>query len=201
MTHLAAAADAHAHLGHLFMRRGEAASSIEHLRIALAHADQVGDPIDGLFDRLNLASALIVANQPADALETIRHATPLANQLSHTFLQAGLSAAEAEAMLMLDDLSAAQHAAELSLRTEEEVHRPYALTVLGRIHGRRGEALLAGETLRAAIASAQETKDRYAEAHAWQALGEHEPGEANARAAHLLAELGISPAKRHDGQP
>ncbi len=164
-----AEAATHSHLGHLHMRRGAADQAIAHLQIALGHAQRTGQTVQAVYHQLNLASALIVAGRHHDALDVAAQALAVATALNNPFVIAGLQAAQAEAHLALGDLDAAETCATLSLRQEEEVHRSYALAVLGQIQARRGDAQ-ATSTLRLAIASAVETKDRYAEAHGWRAL-------------------------------
>jgi tetratricopeptide (TPR) repeat protein len=187
-----AQAATHSHLGHLHMRRGDAAQAIGHLEIALKHAHHVGQPVHALYHRLNLASALIVAGRHAEAIAQAEEASTLAEAIGNSFLVAGLQAARAEAHLGLGDLIAAEAAAQRSLREEEDVHRAYALTVLGRAQAAR-DVEAAKATLRMAIESAVDTHDKYAEAHAWRGLADVEHGEAaeqaRQRAERLFAEL------------
>lgn len=165
-----AVAEVHHHLGHLYMRMGEAEAAIRHLNIALAHAEQTGEPVNALYDRLNLASAYIVAGQFAAAVEQGQMGLALAREIQHPFLVAGLAACTAEAHLGQGALDEAEPLALQSLAQEEEVHRPYALTVLGQIQHQRGHRRQAERTLRLAIESAQATQDPFAEAPAQRAL-------------------------------
>ncbi len=188
----AATAITHSHLGHLHMRRGDAARAISHLTLALKHAEHAGQPLNALYDRLNLASALLVGGDPAAALKHAGAALPLAESINNAFLIAGLHATAAEAHFMLDDLDAAEQSAQLSLRAEEDVHRSFALSVLGRIQCRRGARDAGLAYLNEAIASAQQIDDRYAEGHAWQALADAtNDADARARAASIFGELSV----------
>jgi len=175
-----AVAEVHHHLGHLHMRMGKAKVAIRHLNIALAHAEKTGEPVNALYDRLNLASAYIVAGQFAAAVEHGQIGLALAREIQHPFLIAGLAACTAEAHLGQGALDEAEPLALQSLAQEEEVHRPYALTVLGQIQHQRGHLRQAEQTLRLAIESAQATQDPFAEAPARHAL------------ATLVADLGLS---------
>jgi tetratricopeptide (TPR) repeat protein len=160
----------HAHLGHLYMRMNQPERAITHLTQAMAHADRVGQPVNGLYDRLNLTSALISNGDHVSALAQAGPALALAEELDHGFLVAGLSAARAEAHLGLDDLAQAEHDALRALSREEEAHRPFALAVLGQVQARRGQMGEAERTLQQAIDAARASQDRYAEAEAWQAF-------------------------------
>jgi tetratricopeptide (TPR) repeat protein len=165
-------ADTLSHLGHLHMRMGNAAKSIECLQQAMAHAQKLGTPVQGLYDALNLSSAYIVAGQHEAAKELALQSLGMAEAMQHAFLVAGLAAGAAEACLNLGDLDQAEHLAMQSLREEEDVHRPYALTVLGHIALKRNQSQPAARWLQEAISNARQTSDRYAEAFAWIALAD-----------------------------
>lgn len=191
----AAQAATHSHLGHLHMRRGDAARAIEHLHIALRHTAATGQQVHGLYHRLNLSSALIVAERHDEAVEQADQALTLATAIGNSFLVAGLHAARGEALLGLGREDEAEQAALASLREEEDVHRPYALTVLGRAQIAR-HGVEAQRTLRAAVESAAAVNDRYAEAHAWRALATASEGDARAAAQQtadtLFHQLGLT---------
>jgi tetratricopeptide (TPR) repeat protein len=116
-------------------------------------------------------------------------------------LIAGLTASAAEACFQLNRLDEAEQYALRSLREEEEVHRPYALTTLGLVQHAREQWALAERTLLSAVQSAQDTQDRYAEAPAWRALGNvrrdqgrrTEASDAYERAQRLFEALNLSP--------
>jgi tetratricopeptide (TPR) repeat protein len=169
---LAAQAHIRSQLGHLLMRLGEADAAIEQLDFAIRHAEQSGEPVNALYDRLNLASAHIVAGHYDEALRHALIGLRLAEAMQHGFLIAGLAACAAEACDALQRFGEAEQYAMRSLREEEEVHRPYALTVLGKCWSALGRLDEAERALRSAIESAQATQDRYAEAPAWKALGQ-----------------------------
>ena len=168
----AALAEVHHHLGHLHMRTGDATTAIYHLQIAIQHAEKTGEPVNALFDQLNLASAYIVAGQHEVASARAQSALEMAQAIQHSFLLAGLSACAAEAELNLGHSEQAEQLALLSLSQEEEIHRPYALTVLGQVQHSYGQTALAERTLRMAIESAQQTQDKFAEVPAWRALAQ-----------------------------
>jgi tetratricopeptide (TPR) repeat protein len=156
--------------------------------------------MNALYDRLNLASACIVAGRHGEALLHAAEGLHMAEALQHSFLIAGLSACAAEACAALQRFDEAQQYAMRSLREEEEVHRSYALAVLGQTRLAQGRLDEAGQMFRSAIESAQATQDRYAEAPAWKSLGQvlaaqGKPGEAQqayAGALRLYAELGLA---------
>jgi tetratricopeptide (TPR) repeat protein len=199
-----ARADTLSHLGHLHMRLGNAAQAIECLQGAMAHAQKLGTPVQGLYDALNLSSAFIVAGQHEAARDLALHSLGMAEAMQHAFLVAGLAAGAAEACLNLNALEQAEHLAMQSLREEEDMHRPYALTVLGHVALRRQQPAPAARWLQEAIANARQTSDKYAEAFAWMALADaHESlqqhGEArNAlkTALALCEQLGLAEAQR-----
>lgn len=195
----AAVAEVHHHLGHLHMRTGQAEAAIRHLTIAVTHAEKTGQPVNALFDQLNLASAYIVAGDYETASSRAQAALILAQQIQHTFLLAGLSACAAEAELNLGHPDTAEQLATQSLLQEEEIHRPYALTVLGQVQLQRGQLDQAQRTLHMAVDSAQQSQDKFAEAPAWRALGlvlraQQDAPAAQAAFTHaqqLLEELGL----------
>lgn len=159
------------YLGHLSWREGDAAAAIAHLQTALSEAHALGEPVSAIYNRLNLAGAYIVAGRHEEALAEAEAALSLAEPMQHAFLIAGLTASAGEACYYLGRLEQAERYALRSLREEEEVHRPYALTVLGWVRAAQGKAGEAESMLRMAIDSAQAAQDRYAEAPAWKALG------------------------------
>lgn len=165
-------ADTLSHLGHLHMRMGNAAQAIECLRQSMALAQKLGTPVQGLYDALNLASAYIVAGQHEAARDLALQSLEMATAMQHSFLVAGLAAGAAEACLHLNALDQAELLALKSLREEEDVHRPYALTTLGQVALRRSQPESAQRWLREAVANARQTSDKYAEAYAWIALAD-----------------------------
>ncbi len=158
------------HLGHLFMRMGDAQQAIVNLTQSLDHARSVGEPVNALYDALNLSSAYVVAGRYEEALALARESLDAAEAMKHAFLAASFAAAAAEACLRLHALDDAERFAHQSLREEEESHRPYALITLGGVAHARGDFAQAERLLSEAINSAQHASDRYAEAHAWLAL-------------------------------
>ncbi len=165
-------ADTLSHLGHLHMRMGNAAKAIECLQQSMALAQKLGTPVQGLYDALNLASAYIVAGQHEAARDLALQSLEMATAMQHSFLVAGLAAGAAEACLHLNALDQAELLALKSLREEEDVHRPYALTTLGQVALRRNQPEPARRWLREAVTNAQQTSDKYAEAYAWIALAD-----------------------------
>ena len=185
----------HSHLGHLFMRQGDAEAAIRNLEISLRQARRAGESLNAVYDQMNLANACNVAGRHAEALIQASEALEIARMMSNSFLIAAVSAAAAEAHFGLNQLDEAERLAQLSIREEDEVHRAYGLTVIGQVQGRRGQIDAAQRTLDAAIASARESRDRYAEAYAWRALSEV-PGahaaDARAQALALFDSLGLT---------
>jgi tetratricopeptide (TPR) repeat protein len=196
----AAQSEIHSHLGHLNMRLGDAPVAIQHLELAIRYDQQLGEPVKMLYDQLNLSSADIVAGRYENALEQAHTALNVAESLRHTFLIAGLTACAAEASFYLNRLDDAELHAMRSLREEEEVHRPYALTVLGWVRHAQGKFAESESLLRNAIQSAQDTQDKYAEAPAWRTLGrlyrdQHKASEAHSafdQAIRLYRELDLT---------
>ena len=160
------------HLGHLYMRLGNAEQAIANLTQSLDYARKVGEPVNGLYDALNLSSAYIVAGRYDEALALARASLESAEAMKHAFLVASFAASAAEACLRLNRLDEAEQFAYRALREEEEAHRPYALTTLGGVAQARGEYAQGEQLLRQAIESAQQAADRYAETHAWLALAQ-----------------------------
>jgi tetratricopeptide (TPR) repeat protein len=160
------------HLGHLFMRLGDAEQAIANLTQSLDYARKAGEPVNGLYDALNLSSAYVVAGQYERALALANESLESAEAMKHAFLAASFAASAAEACLRLGRLDEAEQFAYRALREEEESHRPYALTTLGGVAQARGDATQAEHLLAEAISSAQGAADRYAEAHAWLALAQ-----------------------------
>lgn len=197
-------ADTLSHLGHLHMRMGHAEKAIDCLQQAMAHAQKLGTPVQGLYDALNLSSAYIVAGQHAEARDLALQSLGMAEAMQHAFLVAGLAAGAAEACLNLNDLEQAEHLAMQSLREEEDVHRPYALTTLGHVALRRNQPQPAARWLQEAIANARQTSDKYAEAFAWMAMADaqlamqHPSDERNAleEALTLSESLGLAEAQK-----
>jgi tetratricopeptide (TPR) repeat protein len=180
-----ARAFAQSHLGHLYMRMGDPEQAIANLEQSLGYAQKVGEPVNALYDALNLSSAYIVAGRHADARTLALESLEMAEAMRHAFLVAGLSAGAAEACLGLDALDEAESLAMRSLSQEEEVHRPYALTTLGLVALKRAQSSNSQRYLREAISSAQQSQDRYAEAHTWLALADahrasHQPADERA---------------------
>lgn len=195
-------ADTLSHLGHLHMRMGNAARAIECLQQSMAHAQKLGTPVQGLYDALNLSSAYIVAGRHEAARDLALQSLDMATSMQHSFLAAGLTAGAAEACLHLGELDQAEHLAMQSLREEEEVHRPYALTTLGHVALRRHQPGPALRWLREAVANARQTSDKYAEAYAWIALADahhesrdaHPERDALKEALALCEQLGLAEA-------
>lgn len=173
-------ADTLSHLGHLHMRMGNAAQAIDCLQQSLAHAQKLGTPVQGLYDALNLSSAYIVAGRHEQARDMALQSLDMATAMQHAFLVAGLAAGAAEACLHLNELDQAEHLAMQSLREEEDVHRPYALTTLGHVALQRHQPEPALRWLREAVANARQTSDKYAEAFAWVALADAHHASQNA---------------------
>ncbi len=186
-------------LGHLFMRMNDAPQAIANLEQSLDHARKLGEPVNGLYDALNLASAYIVAGRYDDARALAQQSLDVAEPMQHAFLVAGLTACAAEACLRTNALDDAEQFAMRSLRDEEDVHRPYALTTLGGVASARSRHDEAMQYFKEAIANAQQTHDRYAEAHAWlalaathRALGDSAERAAWSSALTLSEQLGLS---------
>ena len=197
-------ADTLSHLGHLHMRLGHADKAIECLQQALAHALKLGTPVQGLYDALNLSSAYIVAGQHEAARDLAMQSLGMAEAMQHPFLVAGLAAGAAEACQHLNEFDQAEHLAMQSLREEEDVHRPYALTTLGHVSLRRGQLAPALRWLQEAVAGARQSSDKYAEAYAWLALADthqamqHHDDERSAlkEALALCEQLGLAETQR-----
>jgi tetratricopeptide (TPR) repeat protein len=166
----AARAITQSHLGPLFMRLGDADQAIANLTQSRDYARKAGEPVNGLYDALNLSSAYVVTGRYEEALALAQESLESAEAMKHTFLAASLAASAAEACLRLNKLDEAERFAYRSLREEEESHRPYVLTTLGGVAQARGDTAQAERLFSEAIESAQGASDRYAEAHAWLAL-------------------------------
>ena len=194
-----AQAATHSNLGHLLMRMGQPASAIEHLKLALHNARQVGETVNALYDQFNLISAYTSAGQPQQALSEAREALALAETMRHAFLIAGIATNAAEACMLLNQLDEAEQFVQRALREEEERHRPSALVVLGQIHQRRGQLPQATSILREAIAKAQSIQDPLCQATALRTLGDvlreqNKAGEADAaytQALTLFNDMGL----------
>ncbi len=164
------------HLGALFIKMGRGDEAIRCLEAALRWDERSGDLVSALYDRLNLASAQIVAGRYGDALHTVMLALPRAQDIGHSFLVSGLFTCAAEASFYLHRLTEAEHSALQALREEEEAFRAYALTVLGQTRDAQGRCGEAEQILDQAIESARASGDRFAEVAAWRALGEMRAG-------------------------
>jgi tetratricopeptide (TPR) repeat protein len=192
--------ETHSHLGHLCMRQGDAEGAIKHLEISMRQAEKAGEPVNATYDQLNLASSYVIAGRYLDALNQAQTGLRVAASMQHSFLIAGLTACAAEACFYLNRLDEAEQYALRSLHEEEEVHRPYAITVLGGVQHARGQLDQAEKTLLNAIQSAQDTQDKYAEAPAWKSLGalyrdqgrRAEASDAYARAQQLFEALNLT---------
>jgi len=187
------------HLGHLFMRLGDAEQAITNLTQSLDYARRAGEPVNGLYDALNLSSAYVVAGQFERALALAYESLESAEAMKHVFLAASFAASAAEACLRLGRMDEAEQFAYRALREEEESHRPYVLTTLGGVAQARGDFKQAESVLTEAISSSQVSADRYAEAHAWLALarcreatGDAAAREAWSRALALSEQLGLT---------
>jgi tetratricopeptide (TPR) repeat protein len=160
----------HSHLGRLTWRQGDAVTAIEHLEQAIQCEAARGNIVGVLHDRVNLSGAYIIAGRYGDALTQAQAGLAIAESLRHTYLIAGLASNAGEACYYLNQPDLAEQYAMQSLYQEEDVHRPYALTVLGLVQQAQKHFGLAERSLRSAIESAQTIRDKYAEAAAWRAL-------------------------------
>ena len=174
----------HQHLGALYVRMGRADSAIESLHIALQIDDTIGDPMNKLFDLLNLSSAYVVAQRYEDALVHAVDGLSLAREIGHGFLVSGLNASAGEASFYLNRLDDAEQFALACVREEEEAFRPLALTVLAWVRQAQNDLDAAVGLLQQAIASAQAIDDDYAEAAAWKSLGDVRTAQTHAADAH-----------------
>lgn len=161
----------HSNLGRLTWRQGDPTAAIMHLEHAMQCDEVRGDLVGVMHDQVNLSGAYIVAGLHTEALEQASSGLQIAESMRHSYLSAGLATNAAEACYYLRRLDEAEHYAIRALQHEEEVHRPYALTVLGLVQGGRGQFDKAERSFYSAIESALSIRDKYAEAATWRALG------------------------------
>lgn len=157
--------------GALEWQRGNLDAAMQLLRESIEIYDAIGNTWQGLFARMNLAAACIVAGEPQRALAEAEPALSMANAMQHAYLIAGLSVNADEACLKLGRLDDAERHVMQALQQEEATSRPHALIVLGVAQRERGQPTQAAATLRMAVETAQQIQDAFAEAHAWRELG------------------------------
>jgi tetratricopeptide (TPR) repeat protein len=186
-------------IGALEWQRGNLDEAMRALRESIEIHEKLGNTWQGLFARMNLAAACIVASEPKRALAEAEPALSIATAMQHAYLIAGLSVNAGEACLKLGRLDEAERHATHALQQEEESSRPHALIVLGMVQRERGQHDQAAATLRMAVETAQVIQDVFAEANAWRELGlalkAHDvPASLNAfdHAIALFNELGLS---------
>jgi tetratricopeptide (TPR) repeat protein len=158
-------------IGALEWQRGQLDEAMHALRESIALYEKLGNTWQGLFARMNLAAACIVAGEPQRALSEAEPALGTAIAMQHAYLIAGLSVNAGEACLKLGRLDDAERHAMRALQQEEDTSRPHALTVLGMAQREHGLPAQAAATLRMAVETAQGIEDKFAEAHAWRELG------------------------------
>jgi tetratricopeptide (TPR) repeat protein len=158
-------------MGALEWQRGRLDEAMKSLRESIEIYDAMGNAWQGLFARMNLAAACIVAGEPARALSEAEPALSMATAMQHAYLIAGLSVNAGEACLKLGRLDDAERHAMQALQQEEDTSRPHALIVLGMAQRERGQPAQAAATLRMAVETAQGIEDKLAEANAWRELG------------------------------
>ena len=171
-------------LGILLWHRGNIDEAVIQLRKAIECDKTRGDVVNEAYDQINLASAYIVGGQYEQGLAEASVGLNIAEALGHNLLIADLTACAAEAYYFLGRHDEAEQYAWRSLTSEEERSRPYALTVLGLVRHAQHNFAEAAKLLKEAIASAQASEDKYAEAAAWRALGDACHDEPNPTAAH-----------------
>jgi tetratricopeptide (TPR) repeat protein len=159
-------------LGRVLWQMGRVDEAVAHLHEAMRVYEHLGDTISPLYQRMNLSAAYIVAGKYKDALAEAAMALPLAREIGHAYLVAGLSLNAAEAHVYLNHLDEAERHALVCMQQEESAVQPYAFTVMGMIQRERGQYAISQNTLRTAVANAQAIEDRYAEANAWRELAQ-----------------------------
>jgi tetratricopeptide (TPR) repeat protein len=161
----------HDRLGIVLWQSGRIDEAVKHLQQAMQLYEQMGDSITPLYQRMNLAAAHIVAGEYGKALDEAQRGLRVAQSINHAYLIAGLSLNAAEAHFYLGQWDEAERQAGQCMNQEESAVQPYAFTVMGMVQRARGQASSSQNTLRTAIANAQQIEDRYAEACAWRELG------------------------------
>ncbi|MFN8441804.1 MAG: hypothetical protein U0175_13580 [Caldilineaceae bacterium] len=120
----------------------------------------------------NLASAYIQGGNFAAAIEHARKALIFFQQIGNSFSIALNASNLAEAHAQLDQLSEAQHYAELVLQQEEPHSHPYAFFTLGVVQQKRQQQQQAELYFAQSRQLAQMNRDRFLLAYACRSLGE-----------------------------
>lgn len=180
----------HEGYGILAARYGQLASAVEHLERAGRHHAATGNLVCSLgVTHTNLSYAYLLARRYADAVPPAQTALAFFSELDHPYWLALNEANLAEAYFYLGDPDQAEAYAQVGLRREEIVVRPYCLYVLGHIRRAQGRFQEAERFCRDAISAGEEMQDPWALGPAWRALAEtfYAAGQV-ADAQHALAE-------------
>lgn len=166
----AACAMVHSQLAWLNSQRGAPTEAEDHFERALAGFEQVGDVVGIMRCKTNLGAHLIQNRQFEASLTPATEAVAFFKRLKQPAWMCTNLGNAAEANLELGNLDEAEQLSTQVLAAEEQSSRPYALTVLGRVHLARAQLSLSERYLREAVQMAAGLEDRWAEAPARRTL-------------------------------
>lgn len=190
---------AYSQLGKLYLKTGDVAKAVELMQQSNKCDKQRGDIVGPLYDAVNLSYAYSLMKDFDQALQHGQEALLVADTMRNSHLIAGLTAAVAEAHCGLGQYSESETFAHRSLQQEDDFFRPWALTILGVIHGKQRQMDEGVKYFHAAIQAAQEIEDKYGAAYAWRKLGDVHADHSQREQAHsayntalrLYRELGL----------
>lgn len=162
----------YSYLGALHGRLGMVDQALDYSEQAMMCDRQRGDVVGPLYDQLNRAAALYVAERYEESLSEAKEGLAAAEGLKNTYLVCGLAAGAAEALCGLQHWEEAEYYATLSLQQEEEFFRGPACVTLALVRHAQGRTGEAEALLEEALANAQQIGDRYMEASVWCARGQ-----------------------------
>jgi tetratricopeptide (TPR) repeat protein len=167
-----AAARTEYYLGIAAMQQQDVARAFCHYQAAIADYQQVGNRVQEVYVRSNLAAAYLTAGDYTAAITEAKQALAFCERMNAPYWMAMNAANLAEAYFELGDLDHAERYALQVIEHEEVDSYPYALYTLGsvrRVQQRPNEAI---EFYRHSARIAEQNEDRFLLAYAHRGMGQ-----------------------------
>jgi len=124
----------YAYLSKLFLKQHDLPAAVEAMERATSYATQRGDTVSPLYTVMNLAYAYCQMGEFEKARQLATDSLATALAMRHSYLIAGLAAAQSHAYYYLGLWGEAEASAQQSLQEEEEFFRAWALSILGLVY-------------------------------------------------------------------